>query len=98
MDIFDTSLGIRDCKTLQHSPLPGQGEQGPGGVGAEAEPVPQLVEEDPAQPTCAISGETFERMYDPDTDKWYFEDAVVLWGEQASNAGVMEGSIVKVGR
>lgn len=56
------------------------------------------MEEDPAQPTCAISGEVFERMYDPDTDKWYYEDAVVLTGEQAAQAGVMEGSIVKVGQ
>jgi len=72
-----------------------QGEHGPAGDGVPAEPMPQLVEEDPAQPTCAISGETFERMYDPDTDKWFYEDAVVLWGEQATAAGVMEGSIVK---
>jgi hypothetical protein len=74
-----------------------QNEQGGAGAGGPiAEPEPQLVEEDPSQPTCAISGESFERMYDPDTDKWYYEDAVVLSGEQAASAGVMEGSIVKV--
>lgn len=59
-------------------------------------PAQHTVEEDPAQPTCAISGEAFERSYDPDTDKWYYEDAVVLAGEQAASFGVMEGSIVKV--
>ncbi len=54
-----------------------------------------MVEEDLSQPCCAISGEAFERTYDPDTDKWYYEDAVVLSGEQAAAYGVMEGSIVK---
>lgn len=54
-----------------------------------------LVEEDPSQPACAISGEPFERTYDPETNKWYYEDAVVLSREQATLYGVMEGSIVK---
>ncbi|PNH01325.1 hypothetical protein TSOC_012797 [Tetrabaena socialis] len=54
------------------------------------------VEEDPSQPECAISGEAFERFYDPDTDKWCYKDAVLLSGEDADKYGVMEGSIVKV--
>jgi hypothetical protein len=40
------------------------------------------VEEDPSQPECAISGEPFERWYDPDTDKWYYVGAVILTGEE----------------
>lgn len=56
----------------------------------------QLVEEDPSQTECALSGERFEKIYDPDSDKWYYENAVVLSGEQAAKYGVMEGSIVKV--
>ncbi len=54
-----------------------------------------LVEEDPSQPSCAVSGEAFERTYDPNTDKWYYEDAVVVTAQQAAALGVMEGSIVK---
>eukprot|EP00199_Chlamydomonas_sp_CCMP681_P000506 CAMPEP_0119109264 /NCGR_PEP_ID=MMETSP1180-20130426/17815_1 /TAXON_ID=3052 ORGANISM="Chlamydomonas cf sp, Strain CCMP681" /NCGR_SAMPLE_ID=MMETSP1180 /ASSEMBLY_ACC=CAM_ASM_000741 /LENGTH=482 /DNA_ID=CAMNT_0007095005 /DNA_START=101 /DNA_END=1546 /DNA_ORIENTATION=+ len=69
----------------------GEDMQGAGG----SAPTP-LVEEDPAQPTCAVSGEPFERTYDPETDKWYYEDAVVLTPEQAAAYGVMEGSICKV--
>uniref|UniRef100_A0A7S0S037 PCFS4-like zinc finger domain-containing protein n=1 Tax=Chlamydomonas leiostraca TaxID=1034604 RepID=A0A7S0S037_9CHLO len=64
-------------------------------AGAKAAAQLEPVEEDPSQPTCAISGEPFERSYDPDTDKWYYDDAVVLRGEQAARYGVMEGSIVK---
>lgn len=41
------------------------------------------VEEDPSQQECAISGEPFERFYDPDTDKWFYEDAFVLMGAEA---------------
>lgn len=63
-------------------------------TGNGAEPL-EPVEEDPSQPTCAISGEPFERSYDPETDKWYYDDAVVLTGEKAAHYGVMEGSIVK---
>jgi hypothetical protein len=43
-----------------------------------------------------FAGEQFDRIYDPDTDKWYYEDAVILTGEQAELYGVMDGSIVKV--
>ncbi len=43
-----------------------------------------FVEEDPSQPECAISGEPFERFYDPDSDKWCYKDAVLLTGEQAA--------------
>lgn len=42
------------------------------------------VEEDPSQPECAISGEPFERFYDPDSDKWCYKDAVLLAGEDAA--------------
>eukprot|EP00798_Chlamydomonas_sp_ICE-L_P032711 gene32711-3595_t len=55
-----------------------------------------LVEEDPSQPACVISGELFERSYDPGTDTWYYEDAVVLSGEEAEKYGVMDGTIVKI--
>ncbi len=43
-----------------------------------------FVEEDPSQPECAISGEAFERFYDPDSDKWCYKDAVLLTGEEAA--------------
>ncbi|KAG2500232.1 hypothetical protein HYH03_001810 [Edaphochlamys debaryana] len=55
-----------------------------------------FVEEDPSQPECAMSGEPFERFYDPDSDKWCYKDAVLLSGEDAAKHGVMDGSIVKV--
>ncbi|KAG2438582.1 hypothetical protein HXX76_005132 [Chlamydomonas incerta] len=55
-----------------------------------------FVEEDPSQPECAISGERFERFYDPVLDKWCYKDAVELNGEDADKYGVMEGSLVKV--
>lgn len=42
------------------------------------------MEEDPSQPECAISGEPFERFYDPDSDKWCYKDAVLLAGEDAA--------------
>lgn len=42
-----------------------------------------VVEEDPSQPECAISGEAFDRFYDPDTDKWCYKDAYILLGEEA---------------
>ncbi|KAL6765410.1 hypothetical protein V8C86DRAFT_2458940 [Haematococcus lacustris] len=71
----------------------GRDEQaGSGGQPAR----PSLVEEDLSQPLCAISGEPFDRTYDPDTDKWYYQDAVVLSGEQAASHGVKDGSIVKI--
>jgi hypothetical protein len=70
-------------------------QDGQGGPKGGA-PQLALVEEDPSQPSCAISGEPFERTYDPDVDKWYYEDAVVLSGEEAASYGVMDGSIVKV--
>lgn len=41
------------------------------------------MEEDPSQPECAISGERFERFYDPVLDKWCYKDAVELNGEDA---------------
>ena len=43
-----------------------------------------FVEEDPSQPECAISGEAFERFYDPDSDKWCYKDAVLLSGDDAA--------------
>ena len=51
-----------------------QEEEGP------AQPQRKRVEEDPAQTCCALSGEEFERWFDQDNDKWYYEDAVVLRG------------------
>ncbi|KAG2435559.1 hypothetical protein HYH02_011853 [Chlamydomonas schloesseri] len=62
---------------------------------AEAEKF-YFVEEDPSQPECAISGERFERFYDPVLDKWCYKDAVELKGEDADHYGVMDGSLVKV--
>ena len=44
----------------------------------------QYVEEDASQTECAISGERFERFYDPDTDKWFYEDATILIGDDAA--------------
>ncbi|KXZ52253.1 hypothetical protein GPECTOR_10g884 [Gonium pectorale] len=44
-----------------------------------------FVEEDPSQPECAISGEPFERFYDPDSDKWCYKDAITLTGDDAAN-------------
>ena len=52
--------------------------------GEEEEDQMHFVEEDPSQPECAISGEPFERFYDPDSDKWCYKDAVLLTGEQAA--------------
>ncbi|MEW5315836.1 MAG: hypothetical protein WDW38_007238 [Sanguina aurantia] len=60
------------------------------------DPVEHVVEEDPSQLECMISNEPFVRFYDPDTDKWYYEDAVQLWGEDAERHNVMDGSIIKV--
>ncbi|GFH10591.1 CID domain-containing protein [Haematococcus lacustris] len=81
-------LSQQGMKTKQ-----GRDEQaGSGGQPAR----PSLVEEDLSQPLCAISGEPFDRTYDPDTDKWYYQDAVVLSGEQAASHGVKDGSIVKI--
>lgn len=42
-----------------------------------------FVLEDLSQPECAVSGERFDRTYDPDTDSWYYEDAVMVHGEEA---------------
>jgi hypothetical protein len=53
------------------------------GDGAQEPQQAYNVEEDPSQPECAISGETFERWYDPDTDKWFYSDAVLLTGARA---------------
>ncbi|GIM01914.1 hypothetical protein Vretimale_6632 [Volvox reticuliferus] len=64
-------------------------------TGNEADKL-HFVEEDPSQPECAISGEAFERFYDPDSDKWCYKDAVLLTGEEAAKYNVMDGSIVKV--
>lgn len=60
-----------------HSSLQEAGNQ------AEDEDELYYVVEDPSQPECAISGERFERFFDPEEDKWCFKDAVVLYGEDA---------------
>lgn len=54
-------------------------------LGAQEEEDEELyyVVEDPSQPECAISGERFERFFDPEEDKWCFKDAVILYGEDA---------------
>ena len=56
---------------------------------AAAAEAAHSVEEDPSQPECAISGEPFERWYDPDSDKWFFQGAVVLTGK--GEGGEQEG-------
>ncbi|GAX81969.1 hypothetical protein CEUSTIGMA_g9397.t1 [Chlamydomonas eustigma] len=70
-------------------------EEEKAAAAAAAESALNQVEEDPSQPECAISGEPFERWYDPDTDKWYYMGAVILTGVAAALQGVMDGSIVK---
>ena len=58
-------------------------------------PKRQLVEEDPCQPVCALSGESFEHVYDSDADKWFFGDAVMLHGKDAAKYGLRDGTLVK---
>lgn len=55
-----------------------------------------LEPEDPTQPTCAISGEPFDKVYDDKQDDWFYQDAKRIYGADAERYGVPDGSIVKV--
>lgn len=63
---------------------------------ADAPAAPRFrVEEDPAQPSCAISGEPFDTVYDVHADKWFYDGAIVLDAAQAAGYGLPAGAIVK---
>ncbi|WIA19514.1 hypothetical protein OEZ85_004125 [Tetradesmus obliquus] len=54
-----------------------------------------LEPEDPEQPCCAISGEPFDKFFDPDKEEWFYRGAKRIHGDEAQRYGVADGSLVK---
>lgn len=65
---------------------------------AEAEALQKIltVSMDEGQPDCAISGEKFDIDKDPETGDWVYIGAKRIYGKEAEQYGVADGSIVKV--
>ena len=59
--------------------------------------VGRFVTKDETQPLCAISSEPFKEEWNEELQEWVFIDAVRLTASVASELGLDEGVIVKVG-